>query len=255
MKRSGLLAFVAIVLTGQILAQSSVDGLLKNGRSVTYYKNTGAFLRDLEPEENEYQQWAMAKTLNIFKEVSIASYRRVERWSTDIEDIQRSRDDDKANLPAFFKGFLAYEPVPETGASAVWNEFAAAGGVPDSLKAFVSIEANVRKSLLPTNAPLLPVKHEMFGRIWHCHNATLRSPFKRYEYRGPVTVVIFGAAADPVKAAGGYEINGTYTAPTMLSVRNIVITICANEERTQQILAGLSLEKVDEVLRFKERWP
>jgi hypothetical protein len=238
-----------------IFAQSSVDGLLRNGRSVTYYKNQGLYQRDLEPEENEYQQWAMAKTINIFKTVEISGYKRVDKILPDMEDILRSREDDKANLPIHFRGLLEFRPQSGTGLYDEWMAGKEAGAAADEWKVFILMEANVRDWKIQALAPFKPQSHEGLDKVWFSESAQVKFPYGRGTYSGPVTVLTFGAASVLTKATDSWAVKGQFPSPGMCSVSNIVVAICAAPERAMEIIETMDKAKVGEVLAFKEKWP
>jgi hypothetical protein len=238
-----------------IFAQSSVDGLLRNGRAVTYYKVQGQYQRDLEPEENEYQQWAMAKTINIFKTVEVAAYKRVDRVLPDMEDILRSREDDKANLPVHFRGLLEFRPQQGTEVYDQWMADKEAGTAGDEWKVFIVMDANVRDWKMQAQSPFKVQSHEGLEKVWFSESAQVKFPYGRGNYSGPVTVLSFGATSVLTKAADGWTVKGQFSGAGMCSVSNVVVAICAAPERAMEIIGTMDKAKVAEVLAFKERWP
>lgn len=238
-----------------VFAQSNVDGLLRNGRAVTYYKVQGQYQRDLEPEENEYQQWAMAKTINIFKPVEVSSYTRVDRVLPDMEDILRSREDDKASLPVHFRGLLEFRPQSGTAEYDEWMADKEAGVAVDEWKVFIVLDANVRDWKIQAQSPFNAQSHEGLERVWFSESAQVKLPYGRGNYSGPVTVLSFGATSVLTKTADAWTIKGQFSGAGMCSVSNVVVAICAGPERALEIIGTMDKEKVSEVLAFKERWP
>jgi len=248
--------FLVLMLSmSSVFAQNSVDGLLRNGRSVTYYKTQGLYQRDLEPEENEYQQWAMAKAINIFKPVEISGYNRVDRILPDMEDLLRSREDDKANLPIHFRGLLEFRPSAGTSAYEEWMADKEAGTAGDEWKVFILLDANVRDWKIQAPTPFKAQSHEGLDKVWFSESAQVKLPYGRGNYTGPVTVISFGSTSALTKATDVWTVKGQFQSATMCSVNNMVVAICATPERALEIIETMDKDKVKEVLSFKERWP
>jgi hypothetical protein len=255
MMRVIFLLLMPLFSASLIFAQSSVDGLLRNGRSVTYFKVQGQYQRDLEPEENEYQQWAIAKTINIFKSVEVSSYNRVDRVLPDMEDILRSKEDDKAHLPVYFRSLLEFKPQLGTAVYDEWITDKEAGTAGDRWKVFIVIDANVRDWKIQARSPFKVQSHEGLDKIWFSESAQVKFPYGRGTYSGPVTVLSFGATSLLTKSAESWTIKGQFPGAGMCSVSNVVVAICAAPERAKEILRTMDKAKVAEVLAFKERWP
>lgn len=242
-------------LSFESAAQSTTEAVLKNGRSVVYYYTNGVYRRELEPEENEYQQYAMAKVLNVFNKVNVEGYTRIERWSTDIEDVGRTREDDKGYLPVPFKGLVAFQPASGHPNYEAWMTGKSAGNIPDDLEVMISVEVNVRKYSMNIKKPFKKQTDSLFQSVWFSEQAEVKMPLKLYSYNGPVTVIILGNISTPVSTPTLWSFAGTYPKPGFLSVSNIVIRIAASPERASQVIATLNHEKLKEALAFRQSWP
>jgi hypothetical protein len=236
-------------------AQSTTEAVLKNGRSVVYYYNKGVYRRELEPEENEYQQYAMAKVMNVFNKVNVEGYTHIERWSTDIEDISRTREDDKGYLPVPFKGLVAFQPNSDHPYYEAWMNGKAAGSIPDSIEVMISVEVNVRKYSMNIKKPFRKQTDSLYPSVWFSEQAEVKTPMKLYAYSGPVTVITLGNISTPIATPSLWSFSGTYPKPGFLSISNIVIRIAASPQKASQVIATLNHEKLKEALSFRQSWP
>jgi hypothetical protein len=253
--RIALFILTSITLQASLIAQNTAEAVLKNGRSVVYYKTNGVMLRELEPEENEYQQYAMAKVMNVFNTVAVPGYQRAERWTTDIEDIGRTPEDDKAFLPVSFRGLVVFQPTKDHPGYELWEAARQSGNFPDSFKLMIAVDVNVRNFSMNVLKPMKKQADSLFTNIWFTEKAELKTPLKMYSYYGPITCIIAGNTNTPVSTATSWSLTGSYPKPGMLSISNIVIRIAGKPELAQQVIQTINRNKINECLSFREKWP
>jgi hypothetical protein len=253
--KSALFLFATIIIQSSLSAQNSAEAVLKNGRSVVYYKTNGVLQRELEPEENEYQQYAIAKVMNAFNTVSVPGYQRIERWSTDIEDISRTREDDKAFLPVNFRGLVIFQPTKEHPEFEAWDAARQFGNYPDSFKLMIAVDVNVRNFSMNVLKPMKKQTDSLFTNVWFTDKAELKTPLKMYAYTGQITSIIAGNTSAPLSTATTWSLTGTYPKPGMLSISNIIIRIAGKPELAQQVIQSINRDKINECLSFREKWP
>jgi hypothetical protein len=253
MKLTWTILFCLLLI--EVSAQVNIDGLLRNGRAVTYYKMNGQLLRELEQEENEYQQWAIAKTVNIFKTVEIASYQRTDRQTPDMEDLYRSREEDQANLPIQFKCLLEYKPIQGTEAMESSRTAKDDKAVLDQSKVFILMDVNVRSWKIQAEQAFKAEIRDDLGKVWSSSMAQLKLPYGKGLYRGPITIISVGKTSSLTKTADGWTINGQFAPAAMCSISNFVVVIAAAPERALQIMETMDKDKMAEALRFHAKWP
>lgn len=226
----------------QIQAQTSTEAVLKNGRAVKYYKSGTEFFRYMEPEENEYQQMAVAKVMNSFKNVSIQGYQRTDRVVPDPEDYVRSKTDDQLKRPPYFCGYFEFSPT-------------SANENPSASKIYIHVEANVASKKVTPIEPFQMKEDAVVGQYAFTPNAKLSSFYRSVAYQGAIATFAVGDISLKKNASGSLDILGMKAPGGFLTVNNIYITICATPEEIAQIIESMNYAKLIETLSYKESWP
>jgi|GEM_PF-5848765 len=234
-----LLIIILALGTGafHLEAQAQTDVVLKNGRNVVYHKQGSQYVRPLEPEENEFIQYSIARLLNSFNKVKISGYEQAQRLAPDIEDIYRNREDDKNGWPQPLRLGLTYT-APGSQEGSVIN---------------VAIDANSRGLDIPTGSNARETEVNGWENIWKIEQATLK--FGSRSYTGPVYIIALGQFSQPTFTAGKWTLKGTFPQKGHLQTSNIFITIAAPEEQALDIIRSIQQQKLTDALQYRENWP
>lgn len=223
-----------IILSVKNISAQSQDGLLKNGRSVSYYSQKGQWQRELEPEENEFTQICIAKALNCFGTVKINGYSRYSRYSPDVEDIIRDRKDDQNGIPFHLKGTTSYSNA-------------------ENSKIHVQIDVNPVEIKATSSSPITINATENSPEYWKIENYSTTTTSGE-KYQGPAFFIAAGNFT-PVVASNTLSIKGNFLSKSFLQTNHIVIRILAPEEQALEIMETMDIKRLNEALKYAEKWP
>lgn len=225
--------FIIILSVKNIYAQSQ-DGLLKNGRSVSYYSQKGQWQRELEPEENEFVQICIAKALNCFGKVQVAGYTRYNRYSIDAEDLLRNRKDDQAGIPFNLQGTISFSNA-------------------ENSRIHIQVDENPVEIKATSSSPIRMNASENALEYWKLENYSTTTTSGE-KYQGPAFIIAVGNFT-PVIASNTLSVKGNFISKSFLQTNHIVIRILAPEEQALEIMKTMDQNRLNEALKYAEKWP
>ncbi len=228
-----LFCLVIILSVKNIYAQSQ-DGLLKNGRSVSYYSQKGQLQRELEPEENEFVQICIAKALNCFGEVKVNGYTRYNRYSLDAEDLLRNRKDDQNGIPFHLQGIIGYSNAGNS-------------------KIYIQVDVNPVEIKATSSAPITTNTIKNISEYWKLENYSTTT-ISGEKYQGPAFIIATGNFT-PSVVSNTLSIKGNFLSKSFLQTNHIVIRILAPEEQALQIIETMDNRRLQDALKYAEKWP
>lgn len=213
----------------------TMDGLLKNGRSVVYYHQKGQWVRALEAEENEFAQICYAKVLNSFNSVQIENMNRTGRYSIAAEDIYRNKTEDVSKLPIYLPATLVYTSTAGTQ------------------KVFIQIYINPPNSTIHSNKGFKISETNMEKELWQTsdYQTTTSNGDK---YSGPAQFLILGNFTVE-NSTNMLKVKATKSGNSFLQTQNIIIGIFAPEKQAQEILSTMQYDRLLNSLNFDDNWP
>jgi hypothetical protein len=228
------LLFILFFISYNLHAQTQ-DGLLKNGRSVTYYSLKGQWLRDLQGEENEYAQMSYAKVINSFGTVKIDDYTRTGRFSIDEEDLKRSKSEDAQKLPLYLPATLTYTSTD--GAE----------------KVHIQIYINPKPTTINSSNEFSKLDNLNFSDTWQTDNYSTTTT-SGVKYQGPATFILLGDYS-ATNTAQQIKVKGKHLNNYFLKVENIIVCILASEEKAQEVISTMNHDRLMSALSYDENWP
>lgn len=228
------LLFILFFISYNLQAQTQ-DGLLKNGRSVTYYTQKGQLMRELQGEENEYAQISYAKVINSFSTVKINDYTRTDRYSIEVEDLKRSKTDDAEKLPLFLPATLTYTSTSGTE------------------KIYIQIYINPKATTINSAKGFLKFDNSFFNDSWQTekYSTTTTSGVK---YQGPATFLLLGDYT-ATNTSQQIQVKGKHLNNYFLQLENIIVCILAPNDKAQEVIATINHDRLNSALSYDESWP
>lgn len=224
------LFFSFILLSSALHAQS--DGLLKNGRSVRYTSQKGVWVRALEPEEDEYIQLCVAKVMNSFPKEFSDSYKLIERYSFDTEDILRKRIDDQNKIPYHLKCKLTYQ-----------NK--------EKQKLYVQVDINPIVQSYPTQK-VETIENETFGQLFKISEITWKM-MNGEKLNGNFYVTFLGNMKS--KAQPSFQLQAQEMSKNFLQVHHIVLTVYGEDKAVTNLLNNIDIDRLKRAKQYSEKWP
>lgn len=228
------LLFILLIISYNLQAQTQ-DGLLKNGRSVTYYTQKGQLMRELQGEENEYAQISYAKVINSFSTVKINDYTRTDRYSIDVEDLKRSKTDDTEKLPLFLPATLTYTSTSGTE------------------KIYIQIYINPKATTINSAKGILKFENSFFNDSWQTENYSTTTT-SGVKYQGPATFLLLGDYT-ATNTSQQIQVKGKHLNNYFLQVENIIVCILAPNDKVQEVIATINHDRLNSALSYDESWP
>lgn len=228
------LLFILFFISFHLQAQTQ-DGLLKNGRSVTYYSQKGQWLRELQEEENEYVQISYAKVINSLGTVKIDDYTRTSRYSIESEDIKRNKMDDIEKLPFFLPATLTYTSTDS------------------SEKVYIQIYINPRPTTINSASGFQKLDNPYFTDSWQTDNYTTTTT-SGVKYQGPATFILLGDYSKS-NTSQQIQVKGKHLNNYFLQVEHIIICILAPDAKAQEIISTINNDRLKSALTYDENWP
>jgi hypothetical protein len=228
------LLIILFFISFNLQAQTQ-DGILKNGRSVTYYSEKGQWLRDLQDEENEYVQISYAKVINSFSTVKMNDYTRSGRYSIESEDVKRNKIDDVGKLPFFLPATLTYTSTD------------------GSEKVYIQLYINPKPTSINSLKGFQKSENPNFSDTWKTDNyvTTTTSGVK---YQGPATFILLGDYS-ATNTSQQIQVKGKHLNNYFLQVEHIIVCILGSEEKAQEVIATINSDKLKNALNYDEIWP
>ncbi|HUH75301.1 MAG TPA: hypothetical protein VLZ75_12980 [Chitinophagales bacterium] len=228
------LLFIVFFISLNLNAQTQ-DGLLKNGRSVSYYNQKGQLLRELQDEENEYAQISYAKVINSFGTVKINDFTRTGRYSIDAEDLKRSKTDDVQKLPTYLPATLTYTSTDGTD------------------KIHIQLYINPKPTTINSANGFKKLDNLYFSDTWQTENYSTTTT-SGVKYEGPATFILLGDY-DATNITNQIQVKGKHLNNYFLQLEHIIICILAPDTQAQEILETMNHDRLKAALSYDESWP
>ncbi len=228
------LLFIILFISFNLQAQTK-DGLLKNGRSVTYYSQKGQLLRELQEEENEYAQITYAKVINSFGTVKINDFTRTGRLSILAEDLKRSKTEDAEKLPMYLPATLTYTSTD--GAQ----------------KAYIQIYINPKPTTINSSKGFEKLENQYFGDTWQTENYSTTTT-TGVKYQGPATFILLGDYY-ATNITNQIQIKRKHLNNYFLQMEHIIVCILATDTQAQEIIETINHDRLNAAMNYDENWP